>query len=252
MSIENYILSPSSLNLFLKEPALWVMKYFYGIRGEGSIYTMRGKLVEDRVNQIIEGSQQYSFYKHCLSEILLDTDNIEIREQDLKDFEKWGNYAYNCLPKELNIHSIVSMQRHVKTVIKGVTVGGYIDYEYPECIVDLKTTNKLPIICSRGERKDMISKTKVDNVRQQVVYHLATKKTIKLLYVTPTDHLLYTITQRDIEEVMPSILEGIKKIKKCLTLKKEDAILHIQPEKTNSFYWTDKLREEARKIWNIK
>jgi hypothetical protein len=38
------VLSPSSINLFIEEKALWVLKHYYKMYGETNIYAVRGKL----------------------------------------------------------------------------------------------------------------------------------------------------------------------------------------------------------------
>lgn len=268
MTDKEFVLSPSSLNLFLKEPALWVMKHFYGIRGGSNIYAIRGKLVEKCVNILIEADITLEDYIEectkdakqgirlsCIKEKSWSIEGIMVTEKDLEEFYKWGVHAFLNLP---DMKSIVSRQDYVSTEYLGITLGGYIDYfckptntGTPPFNLDLKTCNKLPVIVSKGDRKGMLSKTKADNVRQQIVYSLATSINSDLLYVTPTESLRYRITQRDIDEVMPSIQEGIKKIKYLLTLNIKDVIIDVEPGKMNSFYWDDELRIHARRIWNI-
>lgn len=276
---KEFILSPSSLNLYLKEPALWVLKHFYGIRGGSNIYTVRGKLVEHYVNLMLKktGSKTltqtailqdicFNNYEFLVFEEFksktktinfrnirkpyLIVDNVEVTREDLKHFWNWGKHAYKCLPIP---EKVEEQQTFVSGRLNEVKIGGYLDYKYHDVVIDLKTTNKLPIIVSRGEREGLISKTKIDNVRQQVIYNLCLKSIYVLLYVTPTEHLGYIITQEDIDEVMPSIFKGIKEIKNLLTMKKEDVILNVELGKMNNpFMWNEQLKLKARELWNTK
>lgn len=246
---KKFILSPSALNLFIKDPALWVMKHYFKVNAENNIYFIRGRFVENCCNMSVRNNalvKLQDFKENCLQERFKELDDLEITDKDLEDYYYWGKYCYENLPKD-----VVNLQTRAAMKLEGIEIAGYIDYEYKDKIIDLKTTNTLPIVVSRGERAGMLSTTKSDNIRQQVIYKLATGKEVALLYVSPENTLLYNITEKDVEEIMPSIKEGIKNIKKLLTLKIEDVILTTRPEKMTSFYWTDNLRKKAKEIWKL-
>lgn len=248
---KNLLLSPSAINLYLNDKALFVMKYFFKIRDKNNIFTIRGKLSELYVNLCLKNKKvitDNNFYEECLKDRIFDFDDVNISSSDLKDFKEWG---YNGLINLPNKKEIISTQTKISTIIKGLPFIGYLDYEYKDEIIDLKTCNKLPLICSIGYRKGMISKQKHDNIRQQVIYKLATGKTVKLLYVTKREHLLYEITEKDVKEVLPSIYNSVNEIKELLKLSQEELLNKIKPGNMKTFFWSNYLQKEAKKLWNL-
>ncbi len=267
---KNFILSPSGLNCYINDPALWVLRAFYGIYGDSNIYAIRGNLVELYVNMRIEaepfnigniGRLELLPFKEYLNKAMTEcmSEGIEITMEDYKSFYDWGKKVYPLLP--INIRQ---QQLRVDGEIKGVKMGGFIDYEIKGNIdkwadpdksytIDLKTVNKLPIIVSRGARKGLIEAKKKDNVRQQIIYRILSGKPSVLLYVNEEgESLEYKIGYRDYKEHLPIIKEKIKEIKKLLTLTKEDVILEVKLDEkkiNNPFMWSDELREKAYEIW---
>lgn len=275
MSNKEFILSPSSLNTYLKDPALWILKHFYGLTGGSNIYSVRGKMVEKYVNMCLTKQvDSVSFLEYHITisaeelkkpenfvlnikgiaKAYLVVDGIAVKEQELREFYEWGRHAHrickHCFSNFMYKGGEVTQQRRVLGEINRLKIGGYLDYDLFGVATDLKTCNKLPIIVSRGEREGMISKTKVDNVRQQVIYQLLTGFEVKLLYVSPGLSLVYDVTQRDIDEVMPSITQGIKEIKNLIEIGKEEAVRITDLGKMgNPFMWTPELKQQAKEIW---
>lgn len=247
-------LSPSSINLFIEEPALWLLKHFKGLRGDSNIYAIRGKLVETFINMQLDSGKEPSFQdwvKEVLPSVFFD--KVEFNEYDLKGFYNWGKLCYkNYLDNTKEYGKLVTRQREVSGTVDGVLLAGYIDFEFEDTIVDLKTANKVPSLLVRGDRKGQLPAFKAANIRQQAVYSMLSGKKVALLFANEAgESLLYKVTDKDIEEVMPSILDTIKKIKKCLDNGFEKSIIWNKPWNMGSMFWNDNLRAEAKKIWLI-
>ena len=257
--MNNIKISPSSLNVFIRDPAAWVMRTFYKEYGGSNIYAIRGILVEHCVNMMVETGGKTSFDDFTLSAILKTLSHgIEFGTKELKEYYKWGIKCYKLLP-----HDIIDTQTHVEGNICNVAMQGYLDFEYKKYFIDLKSVNegKLPKIVTRGVRKGLLPTTKKENIRQQVIYTLLTGKRQVLLFVDPNEEkgqwIFYKITARDLKEHLPIIKESLNKIKRFLTFKKEDVILEIQPDEKKmnnkwSFDWDDRLRDRAKEIWDLK
>ena len=254
------ILSPSAINLFIEEPALWVMRYFYKVYGGTNIYAVRGKIVEEMINLSLDKGYPVSFDEflpHAVEKTLFD--NVEITLQDYKDFYNWGCKIEPILKK----YEITSQQDRLEGELFGAKVAGYIDYFIegdPTCrgsfYLDLKTAAKIPNILVRGERTGMLPSVKAANVRQQVIYSELSGIDTALLFADEEGNTLYyDVSQRDYDEQLPIIEKTINNIKKLLTMDIKDVIIDIKPKKSstgksmNGFFWDDKLRAEAKKIW---
>jgi len=247
-----YYLSPSSLNLFLDEPALWIIKQFYGLRTEASIHAYRGKLIENVVNHWYETGKittRQDFEEDFCNECF---DFVETWDgETLGKVYDWSLHAVKAF-KELVHERPIGQQEQVFTEIEGLKVGGFIDYEYEKRTIDLKTVGKLPVVVSRGDRKGLISKTKAAHVRQQLIYAIAKDKPAALLYVDGAgDSLLYDIGDRDMEEQYPIILDTVKIIKNLLPLSKEDVIKEVEPKNMNHFFWDTATYKLAKQLWKV-
>lgn len=254
-------ISPSSLNVYIRDPAAWVMRTFFKEYGESNIYAIRGILVEHCVNMMLDSKGRTTFNDFAFSAIL-ETMNqgIEFDMKQLKSFYTWGEKCYLLLSFK---NKIVNKQTYVKGIIENVEMHGYLDYEYPNFFIDLKSVNtgKIPKLVSRGDRKGLLPAIKAENVRQQVIYSLLTNKQQSLLFVDENINetgqwLLYKVSDRDIKEHLPIIKKSLKEIKRLLTLKIEDVIIEVRPDKNKmnnkwSFDWDDRLREKAKHIWSL-
>lgn len=248
------LLSPSSLNVFIRDEASWVMRYFYSCYSESNIYAIRGQLVELYVNMRLIEKDDITRDKYNLEAMLQTlTQGTEYSYEDLNSFYEWGRHCYNNLPTD----KIEKCQVEIQGDLYGVKIKGIIDYDLGEEAIDLKSVNKLPNIVSRGARKDLLEAKKAENIRQQIIYSFLSHKPQSLLYVDQLGgSVLYKLRYRDYKEQLPIIKKALKKIKYLLTLKLEDVIIEIQPDEKKmnnkySFDWCDLTREKAKEIWNL-
>lgn len=243
------ILSASQINLFIEEPALWVLQYFYGVRGGSNIYAVRGKSVEEYVNEAITQGvipTLSGFVKIAVAKSLQD--NVEITEEDIERFYKWGE---KVLPL-VQSFKITGQQIALTGDLNGIKIKGYADFAFGDELVDLKTVSKVPTLLIRTDRKGMLSKDKSANVRQQVIYKELSGRDTSLLFVDEQGNSLhYVIQQSDIDEQLPIIQDAINKIKNILTMNLKDVILQISPKNINSFYWDEITRNKAKELWTI-
>ena len=252
-------ISASQINLFDKEPLLWVARYFYGIKEPSNIYAIRGKLVELYINMKLESNNRagvsYPDYREqAIKDLMFD--GVHVIEEDLTDFYTWGDNAYNVLDEEVPANSIeVELQTEVKGKIKGVELKGFLDFNYKKLgyAIDLKSASKLPTVVSRGKRKGMLSTTKADNIRQQVIYTKLTGLRNYLLYVTATgESLFYEVTQRDVDEQWDKINDIVAEMQELWKLmldnKIDDVKLKYKINNPSSMYWGE---ESLTKAYDI-
>lgn len=246
----NFVLSPSSLNLFIEEPALWVAKQFFEVMGETNIYCVRGSLVENVLNDWLDTKEVAPFEKY-INKMLSKTMFIkgDVTEDTYREIYNWGVGCTRAFATE-GLLTPTSKQRRVEGELEGIRIGGYLDYEFGGHSIDLKTTAKLPVIVSRGDREGLLSKTKAANVRQQLIYSCLTGEPTTLFYVDANgDYLRYQITERDKEEHWEVIVKSIEEIKRLLTFTKKAVLKEVEPKNLNSFYWCEVTREFADRAW---
>lgn len=256
-------LSPSSINLYLVDPALWVMKHFYKQTSGFNIYAMRGVAVENALNHYVKTMNERDSV--VMSEVEKEAVDIALAyfqensfywdDEELKikieaDIDPWVKNAIKALYSLER--DIPKQQSDILVEIEGLPVGGFVDYDFETLQTDLKTCNSLPKIVSRGDRKGFLPKEKQANVRQQAIYKLAKGKETSLLYVTPTEHLHHVISDAEAEEAMAEVKRACKEIKHLLTLPVEEIIDATVPKwksMEHSFFWDEPLRRLAHDLW---
>ena len=256
-------LSPSSINLFIEEKALWVLKHFYKMYGDTNIYAVRGKVAEEVVNESLRRRRVITFedfLPYAVGKTLMD--NIEITREDYEKFYEWGVRCYEIIRG----FNVVATQRKLEGEIHETPVMGYTDFFCKEeanpygTHIDLKTVSKTPSTLTRGDRQGMLPAGKAANVRQQVVYSILSERTSKALIFIDEEgsSLRYDITKRDVDEHTPLIKKAIKDIRKLLSLEKEELLLKTPPKvnrngnSCNSFFWCDRTRRKANVLWRKK
>jgi hypothetical protein len=247
-------LSPSSINLYITDPALWVLKHFYNTRGDFGIHAMRGIAVEDGANHFYSpASPTYIESMKVAVDSFVKLSFFETDEDLLVEAESlipaWVEVSLDGLKSIDFGHP--KMQETIETEIEGLPVGGFIDYSFDNLQVDLKTTMNLPSPVKRGGRRGFLPVSKAANVRQQAIYKKATGKETALLYVTPNEFYLHTVNDYECGEAMIRVKEACREIKNLLTSDIDDVIANTIPDwdSMNSFYWDDRLKELAHEVW---
>jgi len=142
-------LSPSSLNLWTAEPALWVMERLLGRRSPAGANAARGKAVEHGIHLgLLEPTLPVA---ECVMAALAAFDREmalnpdERREAERKNLPGYVEHGL----KELRQYGVpTAHQEKVSVALDGVPVPivGYIDWRFDQhgLVVDLKTAERLP------------------------------------------------------------------------------------------------------------
>ena len=148
-------LSPSSLNLWAAEPALWAMERLLGRKSPTSTTAARGKAVEHGINLgLLEPTLPVT---ECVlaaeaafaREMVLNPD--ERREAERKNLPGYVEHGL----RELRQYGIpTAYQEKVSVTLEDVPVPviGYIDWRFDQhgLVLDLKTAERLPSGISDG------------------------------------------------------------------------------------------------------
>lgn len=237
-------LSPSALGLFRDAPALWAIKYLWRVKEEGAMpRAWLGKAVEAGVDwALFQGTHEG-----------LDSALVAARKQFELDAQgEASDEVEECralIPAMLQ-QAVVQMmplgrpvarQFKVEVWLDGieVPVQGYIDYLYPEALLDLKTTKALPSVA------------RPDHKAQVAVYWKAKDVLPSLVYVTPKKGAIIPVTAEECEDAIRSLTQSARALRRQLWLadsKEEFAGLHWP--NTDMFRWSDNTRQLATKIWS--
>jgi sulfur transfer complex TusBCD TusB component (DsrH family) len=258
-ALSGLVLSPSSINLYRRDKALWVIKHFCKVTSETNIHALRGMAVEDGIVACLKGTELGEAIEKAVEAFNVAAFHFEddIREPVAELIPMWITNALMHLSQH-GLAKKISFQDKVSAEISGVQVSGYVDITETHgrlCFnqTDIKTVAKLPKVLTRGEGKGNLSADKRDNVRQQSFYALARPDHVtKLLFVSPDDTLEHVLTPMELERGKQELEETCAEIKNLLTLNIGAFIEATVPQwdkMNHNFYWDFKTINTARDIW---
>ena len=232
-------LSPSSLNKFVSDPVLYTLSYIYKIKEPSSAPATRGHVVEHALSkkfsgQIVEEKELISDYTKRIIENNIDLDN----EKALS--EKENLYAfYQQAINNISYKGLIKFQdfAEIRNDDLPIPIIGYIDFVFEDCIVDLKTTNKMPSKLSEAVK------------RQMACYSLVyPNKKIFVEYVSSKKHRTFEIT--DIKKYQDQLFAIAIALQKFLgdCHSPWDVSSKLFPNLDN-WAWSEYLKTEATKIW---
>ncbi len=234
-------LSPSSLALYRNEPAFWCGKYLLGWKDEGGPKMWVGNAVEAGLHAFLHGHETDECRKIAMDNFELKAQGVADEEHDAarEEIPLMLAQAVTILAKDKDSKPLYQVA--VKQWIDGIDVPviGYIDFIFPDGILDLKTTRALP------------SKPKADHASQVAFYCKAKPvDSGSLLYVTTKKGALYNLSPADIEHGYQSMVTAARAVKTLLTNSptKRDAMQTFAPD-FESFYWKPDLIKLAIEAW---
>lgn len=198
-------LSASNLNKWNGEwsdEGLWCLSYLYKKKFQGNAASVRGQVIEDcflrvlrkKDEELLDFAQRSFVLK--IEEIQKESD---LEESDIeKEFNVLQGYIEQCyrsieelqlkLPNATENATQLKVNMRLKDTIPWELLG-YIDFDFGDCALDLKTTNRIP-------RKGI----KANHKRQIGFYAKARGERIaKILYLSPKDYEFYAMYDREID-----------------------------------------------------
>jgi hypothetical protein len=238
-------LSPSSINLFVVEPAMWVLQYLYGHRSPSGAAAARGIAAEHGIaHGLFDPSAPV---EHCIAIALKDYDKCTALASDSnREKERDGIPGMvEVALAELRQYGIPARpegdrQHKIEVMLHGIPVPciGYLDFDYPQhgIIVDLKTQLRLTstISASHARQGAIYSKARGDNID------------MRFAYATPKKVGVYQLMDvRDHLAAVETIAARIMRFLSISTDKHE--LASILAPNTESFYWSHRSSVAARK-----
>jgi hypothetical protein len=234
--------SPSSLNLFAAEPALWVLEKILDIKQPGNAKMHRGTATEAGVAHGLKGGSDGESINMALSKYdYLTALSGDLRRDDLrKPIPEMVTQALTALRP---YGEPSSMQDYIVRQINGLKypIVGYLDFKWEQkgLIVDLKTSEKMPSEISAPHARQVAYYLNSDNMRGELVY------------VTPKRCEAYKL--EDVRKHQRSLLNIAKTVENFLALSDDPQFfVNITVPDLSSFYWHPPgMRELAYEHWKI-
>jgi hypothetical protein len=234
-------LSASSLNLYAEEPAFWTLIYLHKFQDERGADAWRGHAVE-------AGLDHWLYKRDAPQALLVALNRFE--EQALGDLDDKVDRERGKIRPMLEracealqgYREPIARQLRIEHRFEGIEVPviGYVDYEWEDEGLDLKTTSRMP------------TEMPPRHARQIGLYSVARKRPYSALYVTDKKACIKSV---DEPETHVKRLEWYAhSVRRLLSVfpDKHEASRIFAPH-FDSFYWKhDTAKEAAKEIWECQ
>ena len=236
----NY-LSPSSINTYINDNALWVARYLFGVKSSSGASAVRGIATEAALADKYE-KKTFDFKyldMHFMS--LCAESGIDLGDTKTAKEKKLLEGFGKVIDENFNYDNLEAYQEKVSVQLDDLPVPiiGYIDFRFADKIVDLKTTTRMPTRPTEAQK------------RQMALYSMAyPKSSVDLFFASPKEHKVFTLKNLSAyKKQLTKVAFGIQKFLSVSNDKHEIASL-VYPN-LDSWLWTG-MKEEASKIWSLK
>ena len=236
----NY-LSPSSINTYINDNALWVARYLFGVKSSSGASAVRGIATEAALADKYE-KKTFDFKyldMHFMS--LCAESGIDLGDTKTAKEKKLLEGFGKIIDENFDYENLEAYQEKVSVQLDDLPVPiiGYIDFRFADKIVDLKTTTRMPTRPTEAQK------------RQMALYSMAyPKSSVDLFFASPKEHKVFTLKNLSVyKKQLEKVALGIQKFLSVSNDKHEIASL-VYPN-LDSWLWTG-MKEEASKIWSLK
>ena len=240
-------LSPSSISLFISNPALYVLEKIFGYKFTAGAAAHRGRFIEQGVHlAIAKQSDVEKVAQLQLSNFIEYCKQIGIKKDEYEKELNFIDQAIRKLPSKLSqFGKIVSYQKEIGYIHNGVKIKGYTDFEFKNkdnlLFLDLKTTGRS-------------IKVTTANKIQQYIYSKATNVSNKLFYIqvlkTKENIKEYSLTQEDEYHIPRIIDQAITNLKHlCYLANTKDDFKKLITPNPDDWKWSDDKVKARKEVW---
>ena len=237
-------LSASSINLFIQDIPLFIVRYLAKHKSPTNPAMLRGTIIDHAIGKNYTIQQAQEEFKKLMA--------YEKKQGNVFDKEK-ADTEYNNLEKYLEIGipfyeklgEPVSYQERVELNFDDLPVPiiGFVDMEYKDCIRDIKTTAKRPsTLLPPVQRQIAIYATALEKNRAYADY----------LYVTKTKAEVITLEVDDIDMRLNEVYRVASAMMNLLQDNDINSLVDKFYPDFSNWMWSDSDRAVAKELWRIK
>jgi hypothetical protein len=253
-------LSASQINRFIDEPALWILDRLFDVRGTVGPGAWRGSAIEAACDVVLLSKASDDVALKTANDRFEQDAQGDMADEVHKERLALPVYLHNLLPTIRGLG--MPLTRQSKIVLQLPTLDmdiiGYVDWRFPDYLLDLKTTGRMPSLDPVSGR----IKDKAEHVRQVAIYERAESVTPRLCYATPgkpdkgQQHkapLIYTPDRNELDAAIRQVEAAGRAMQRLLksTSERESIAEMYPPRDFGSYLWDDKTRAEAARIWRL-
>lgn len=237
-------LSASSINLFIQDIPLFIVRYLAKHKSPTNPAMLRGTVIDHAIGEkhsVKEAQKEFMSLMNYHKKEGVTFDEVKA-ETEYKNIEK---YLEVGLPFYKNLGEPVSYQKKVELEFADlpIPVIGYVDLEYKDCIRDIKTTARKPSeLLPPVQRQLAIYATALEKDRAYADY----------LYVTKTKAEVITLECDDIDMRLNEVYRVASAMMNLLQNNDINSLVdQFYPDFSN-WMWSDSDRAVAKELWRIK
>lgn len=228
-------LSASQVNLWMAAPSLWLMEKLLGKKGGVGCAAHRGTASEAGISAGL--FDQTMTQEACLGVALPIYDRLTALSGDPKrDNERAVIPGMITQGLSLREHGAPIRpndgdQHRIEISLEGVGIPivGFLDWEYADEVIDLKTTLRVP------------SEMSGPHLRQASIYKTAKMdKRVRFFYASDKKSAKHTLTREQYDQAIKEITLTAQRMERFLGLSKDARELAaLVPHDSSSFYFND-------------
>lgn len=234
--------SPSQINLFLNEPALWILSKFYNVKGEMGPAATRGTAIEKGLEAILTQGKSYEDALQWAYTVFdKDWTGKPEGDEERAFIEPMLKQAVELF---LQLDGLKGTQIKLEGEIHGVGILGFADFDFDTFLADLKTTKRCP---------SCVENLSAEHLTQLAIYRILSGKEQRIAYVTDKKAQIFSPPDEQLKAVERRVMSAIKAMKTAWDMAdtgvEKIAVLY-PPRDMSSFYWDEQTRKHAYQIWN--
>ena len=237
-------LSASSINLFIQDIPLFIVRYLAKHKSPTNPAMLRGTVIDHAIGNKTSVAEAQKEFMALM--------NYEKKQGNVFDEEK-AEIEYNNIEKYLDIGlpfykdlgEPVSYQKKVELQYEDLPIPiiGYVDMEYSDCIRDIKTTAKRPSALLEPVQRQIALYAKCLDVDRAYADYL---------YVTKTKAEVISFEVDDIDMRINEVYRVALAMMNLLQNNDINSLVEqFYPDMT-SFMWDQTSIEVAKALWRIK
>jgi hypothetical protein len=225
--------------LYRAAPALFVLRYLYGVRDESGAFAVRGKAVEAAVAAIVmENASDDAAV--ALAMCLFERDaGGEISPEVNRERLAIPEMVRRAAPIFRKLGRPTACQQRIEVQLDEIEVPlrGYTDFTYGEFVIDLKTTHQIPAV------------PRIDHAVQVAFYATALSVWPGIIYISPRKTACYGRNSMDMEAASRLLRQSARAVRTLLAAAetREAAAAFFVP--TPDYRWSPTTLSAAEKIW---
>ena len=235
-------LSASSINLFIQDICLFIVRYLFKHKSPTNPAMLRGIVIDHALGNktsVAEAQKEFMALMNYEKKQgnVFDQEKAEIEYNNIEKYLDVGIPFYKDLGKPVSYQEKIILQFEDLPI----DIIGYVDLEYKDCIRDIKTTAKTPKLTPQVSRQLAIYSTALDK-----------PAFADYLYVAKTKQEVVTFEVEDVDARINEVYRVALAMMNLLQNNDINSLVEqFYPDMT-SFMWDQSSIEVAKELWRIK